>query len=88
MGPGFESLEVHQQKEADLNLVSFFITKALSQKDIACFAACHAERPLPFDVQLIVQLFALEMLDTKLVFRIPTFCPSFLPGNVGFKVGF
>ena len=40
----------------------------MSQKDIAFFAACHAERPLPFDVQLIIQLFALEMLDTKLDF--------------------
>ena len=35
----------------------------MSQKDIAFFAACHEERPLPFDVQLIVQLFSPEMLD-------------------------
>ena len=40
--------------------------KALSQKGIAFFAACHEERPLPFDVQLIVQLFSPEMLDAEL----------------------
>ena len=43
----------------------------LSQKDIACFAACHEERPLPFDVQLIVQLFSPEMLDAELENRLP-----------------
>ena len=42
--------------------------KALSQKDIACFAACHEERPPPFDVQLIVQLFSPEMLEAELDF--------------------
>ncbi|MBR2821009.1 MAG: hypothetical protein IKD91_03935, partial [Clostridiales bacterium] len=42
----------------------------MSQKDIACFAACHEERPLPFDVQLIVQLFSPEMLDADLDFRL------------------
>ncbi|MBR3463279.1 MAG: hypothetical protein IKH20_11445, partial [Clostridiales bacterium] len=29
-----------------------------------------------------------KTLDLTGFCRIPTFCPSFLPGNVGFKVGF
>ena len=38
----------------------------MSQKDIACFVACQEERLIPFDVQLIVQLFSPEMLDAEL----------------------
>ena len=46
----------------------------MSQKDIACFVACHAERLIPFDVQLIVQLFSPEMLDAELdAIFLPTF---------------
>ena len=46
--------------------IPLYIKQALSQKDIACFAACHEERRLTFDVQLIVQLFSPEMLDAEL----------------------
>ena len=65
---------------------------ALSQKDIACFAACHEERRLPFDVQLIVQLFSPEMLDAELDFAefqhfVQVFCPEMLDLKLDFDGG-
>jgi hypothetical protein len=64
----------------------------VSQKDIAFFAACHEERPLPFDVQLIVQLFSPEMLDAELDFAefqhfVQVFCPEMLDLKLDFDGG-